>query len=563
MHSGGGVQPDVAVKVLRRDVEPGSQAVQRLKDEGRLLGLLNHPAIVRAHDLILLNGRVALVTDYVEGADLEQCYQADMPFRAMAQVVSEVADALHVAYNTKGPEGRPLRLIHRDIKPANIRIGLHGEVKLLDFGIAWAKNVARSAHTTGVVVGSPVYMAPERLRQLGSNEPPGDIFSLGCTLYDGVVRQRLFHDVSLEQQYGLAMDPEHFATFLEERLALVQVPDVLLELLRALLRYDPTERPSAAEVAATSAEMAESLLGPRLREWCRDRAWPTPEGMPAELVGQTIGEVSLGEIELPSEIAPSSLSIEQPMNETWAGFMEPEPPISAATLEPPAPQEPKGSMSRGFAFLVPALATLGLALTLGALALVFALGWTPWANDGMPVAEEERAETPTTDDLPSAALPAGGPGTSGSAVADADDQVLPPSPTPAPPPTDEDPSGEASAAAAPTVESRPSPEPPRTTPRPPAPPPEEVDAADGDGSEAEEPLPSVRLKINSEAKASEIHIDGEYKGWTPWNGMVSVGLHDIRLTTSDGGQAEKRLEVLTGDVAAEFCWNFAVARECH
>ncbi|MBT3224140.1 MAG: serine/threonine protein kinase, partial [Proteobacteria bacterium] len=140
MTSSGGVETDVAVKVLHGGLDPRSQAVQRLRDEGRLLGVLNHPAILRVTDLVLLEGRIALVTEYVEGADLDECFGAHPPLppRALLEVIGRVADALHSAFNTTSANGTPLELIHRDIKPANIRLGRHGDVKLLDFGIARA-----------------------------------------------------------------------------------------------------------------------------------------------------------------------------------------------------------------------------------------------------------------------------------------------------------------------------------------------------------------------------------------------------------------------------------------
>src|SRR5262245_20441229 len=64
----GGVEVDVAIKVLRADLEPESQGIQRLRDEGRLLGRLTHPTILRVYDLVFLQGRAALVSEYVPGA---------------------------------------------------------------------------------------------------------------------------------------------------------------------------------------------------------------------------------------------------------------------------------------------------------------------------------------------------------------------------------------------------------------------------------------------------------------------------------------------------------------
>ena len=144
----GAVRAEVAVKLLNEGRDPGDQALERLRDEGRLLGLLNHPVILKVHDLLVLDGRVALVTEYVDGADLEQCFASGgVPIRALVEIVGRVADALGVAWNAPSPTGGPLHLVHRDVKPANIRIGRHGDVKLLDFGIARASDLQREART--------------------------------------------------------------------------------------------------------------------------------------------------------------------------------------------------------------------------------------------------------------------------------------------------------------------------------------------------------------------------------------------------------------------------------
>ncbi|MCA9570598.1 MAG: serine/threonine protein kinase, partial [Myxococcales bacterium] len=161
MRSPGGVESEVALKVLHRGLDPRSQPIQRLRDEARLLGTLNHPAVLKVHDLVLLDGRIALVTEYVDGADLDECIRAGLPLRATLEVIARTADALHAAYTSTGPEGVPLHLVHRDIKPSNIRVGRHADVRLLDFGIAKAADARREARTqTHAVLGSPWYMAP-------------------------------------------------------------------------------------------------------------------------------------------------------------------------------------------------------------------------------------------------------------------------------------------------------------------------------------------------------------------------------------------------------------------
>ena len=90
-------------------------------------------------------------------------------------------------------------VVHRDIKPANIRIGKHGSVKLMDFGIAKA-SVDREAKTqTNTVIGSFPYMSPERFDEAGPETPASDVFSLGCCLYYFVVKKDPFEGANLDK----------------------------------------------------------------------------------------------------------------------------------------------------------------------------------------------------------------------------------------------------------------------------------------------------------------------------------------------------------------------------
>ena len=134
----GGIATTVAVKVLRTDLGIDSDAVSRLRDEGRVLARLNHPNIVRIHDLTILEGRVALVMEYLPGDDLVDCLDGPdgMGLSVALDALQQVSHALEAAWETPGQDGRPLRLVHRDIKPTNVMLGRFREVYLLDWGIA-------------------------------------------------------------------------------------------------------------------------------------------------------------------------------------------------------------------------------------------------------------------------------------------------------------------------------------------------------------------------------------------------------------------------------------------
>jgi len=292
MESSTGVNTEVAVKVLRADIDPGSDSVKRLRDEGRLLGALSHPSILRVHDLAILEHRVSLVTEYVEGEDLDVLIAANIGLRALVMVVGEVASALAAAWSEPSPTtGAPLNLVHRDIKPANIRVGRHGEVKLLDFGIARATNVAREAQTEhDAMMGSYLYMAPERYHE-DLVDAPSDIFALGAILFEGCAGRRFFAGMTLKQVYVFMLSARKFRMRLNDaiaELAIRDVPQPVLLLLQRMMHPDPLERPSASEVANICEDVAEELEGSALKRWCRDRVWEAPGEIHGSLTGKTL-----------------------------------------------------------------------------------------------------------------------------------------------------------------------------------------------------------------------------------------------------------------------------------
>lgn len=288
MRTSGGLQTQVVVKLLRADLDPRAQAVERLRDEGRLLAHLDHPVVLRALDALTIDGRTALVTEYIKGEDLSGCL-GDISRPALLDVLAQVADALHAAWSADGPRG-PLRLVHRDIKPSNIRLGVHGEVRLLDFGIARTDTVTREARTASqAILGSLPYMAPERFTADGA-DPASDVFALGCVLYKGLAAQSWFGDLDVARIAGMAhSEPLYRAWW---RKLLLRVPDdvepAVRELLGELLVWDPRARPTAQQVAERCDALAGEVDGESLRAWARRRAWPPPAALESPLAGHTL-----------------------------------------------------------------------------------------------------------------------------------------------------------------------------------------------------------------------------------------------------------------------------------
>ncbi|MCK6516887.1 serine/threonine protein kinase [Myxococcota bacterium] len=275
MESAGGFRRKVALKLLRPELDQVSDASRRLRDEARLLGRLRHRHIVQVDDLIRVNGRWAVVMEYVPGFDLEQLLLGlkaiNVPFSPLAavQVTRAVALALDAAYTGRAGAEEPLRVVHRDIKPSNVRLTEEGEVKVLDFGIARADFQGREAKTEQVRYGSVAYMSPERL--LGEEElPGGDIYAVGCVLYELIVGDPLGR-VELAPDRQVKQLDRAEAT-LRETLLAREVParetDELCKTLRNMLAYEIGERPTAAQLGQGLHDLGRRLPGDDLQGFC-------------------------------------------------------------------------------------------------------------------------------------------------------------------------------------------------------------------------------------------------------------------------------------------------------
>jgi serine/threonine-protein kinase len=277
MRSSGGLSRRVAVKLLHKGLDPRSQAVERLRDEARLLSTLHHTSILGVYDLVVLDGRVGLIAEYVEGADLGDCMgSSSFGPRTLVEVIERTAAALDAAWSAPGPDGPPLRIVHRDIKPANIRVTVQGEVKVLDFGIAKAALSGREAKTeTDQVVGTVHYMAPERFQPgEAADSPASDVYSLGCVMYEGLTGRTLFGDLDLPKILGLTFNLYRHRDWTQDRLSSLP-PEVkhLQPMLERLLSPNPDERPTADEVADWCEAVKSGLPGPTLRQWAKAKPW--------------------------------------------------------------------------------------------------------------------------------------------------------------------------------------------------------------------------------------------------------------------------------------------------
>jgi serine/threonine protein kinase/CheY-like chemotaxis protein len=234
---------DIAIKVLQGNMMPSDEALRRFKQEGVSACRIQHPNAVSILDFGVTDDGVAyLAMELLSGQSLAEALKKDgtMSPQRCAQILAPLCDVLGEAH-TAG-------IIHRDVKPGNVFLhqGRSGEVvKVLDFGIAKLLDDGTSELTVeGTLVGTPAYMAPERLSGQ-TYDGKSDVYSIGIMLYEMLCGQPPFKsgDLMAVAMMQMTQEPKPL------RLHNPSVPPAVEAAVMAILVKDPQQRPTTAEVA--------------------------------------------------------------------------------------------------------------------------------------------------------------------------------------------------------------------------------------------------------------------------------------------------------------------------
>ncbi len=231
----------VAIKVLPPEKVADPQRKARFVQEAKAASALTHPNIVTVHDISSDSGHDFIAMEYVAGKTLDQIIpRKGMRLGEALKISIQIADALARAHSSG--------IVHRDLKPGNVIVDEHGQVKVLDFGLAKLREVVPTSQeeatrtlkpTTeeGTVVGTAAYMSPEQA-QGKPVDARSDIFSFGAVLYEMTTGQRAFQGDSKQSTIAavLMKEPKPPSQVVEG------LPRELERIILHCLRKDPERR---------------------------------------------------------------------------------------------------------------------------------------------------------------------------------------------------------------------------------------------------------------------------------------------------------------------------------
>ena len=307
----------VAVKVMSKEGASNDEFLRRLRDEAKLLALLNTSLIIKVLGSCQIRGLNAVVLEYVDGIDMYKLLTSNihLPSGIIAAIGAKVAEGLHLAHTAKHPVTHaPLSVIHRDIKPGNIMITRSGDIKLCDFGVAKAVFSQRESYTSPQdILGTKNYIAPEYVIS-GTISPSADVYAMGLSLLQLLIKSGIG-----EIKFNQKQHENRIHSLLQK---LPPELHTMSYLLARILAWDPQQRPTAAQCAKDFQQLAQQLGGDLSQwshTWITDIMQTRPEQPdPLRLLGVSVEIESLDNFSItPSPQSRVMLPEANPIHPTW------------------------------------------------------------------------------------------------------------------------------------------------------------------------------------------------------------------------------------------------------
>ena len=271
-----GLNKTLVIKKIHTAYARSRQFVTMFVDEAKIALGLNHPNIIQVFDFGAVGDTYFLAMQYVEGMDLLRLLQGAakarqrLPYGLSAYIVQQISKGLDYAHRKTDEFGIPLGIVHRDISPQNVLLSWDGGVKIVDFGIARARDVDEEQ---GVIKGKFAYMSPEQAR----GEPVdcrSDVFAAGIVLFELACARPLFHGKGKEAldmvKSGAIPRPKDFAP---------ELPDSLERTILKALAFHRDDRHQ-------TARDLQHELGRFQLEWAQRAGMLTDSGALAQHLAQ-------------------------------------------------------------------------------------------------------------------------------------------------------------------------------------------------------------------------------------------------------------------------------------
>lgn len=334
-----GVQRLVALKRIHPHLANETGYVEMFLDEARIGSRITHPNVCSVLDFGDSDGEYYIAMEYLVGEPLSRVHRrvissADqrastlLPAR-MAGIIAQACEGLHAAHELKDKDGQLLHVVHRDVSADNLFVTYDGETKVVDFGIAHARQRMHQTEA-GQVKGTFPYMAPEQMTAAVVDRRV-DVWALGAVLWELLTLRRLFlRDTDVDTMFAVLtseiLPPSHYRS---------DIPPELDEIVLKALRRSPDER------WQTAREMGQALRRflvrreglvepPELAQWMGE-LFPDGEGRKRRLmeIART-RETSTSSV-LPIKARdPSARRLRIP--QTTGPRIPPAPPLPASVL---------------------------------------------------------------------------------------------------------------------------------------------------------------------------------------------------------------------------------------
>ena len=241
-----GFRKQVAIKRVLGHLGRNAKFISMFLDEARLSAQLSHSNCVQVFDIGVRDDAYFIVMEFVDGANLKTIATSmwnkrlSFPIPVATYIAHEICKGLHYAHELTDRNGVPLGLVHRDVSPPNVLVTKHGEVKIVDFGLAKASTQLEPSEP-GIIKGKFAYLSPEAAHGEQVDRRT-DIFAVGIILWELLAARRLFAaDTDLQVLYRVQAANVPRISEINRN-----VPPELERIIHRALARNPSERYASA-----------------------------------------------------------------------------------------------------------------------------------------------------------------------------------------------------------------------------------------------------------------------------------------------------------------------------